>query len=264
MPIIGLQTRDGLVSAQDALATALLAGDVDGYPLPALMRILSNRSIEYPTASQLSGGAWRKCVLEKHLDYYVRPGDMLAALRGNMVHSLLEGAVDTEELTAERRLEYTIPGTDIFLSGQIDAYYPKAGRLDDYKSVKEVPLSLRDYHLEQLAIYKWLLEWSGYPVKQAGIVYITWTEMQRVTTCTYNNKRIQVIAHPLLADEENFLQWIQLPWTTLKKGFDERIVPQRMYCSPKLCNYCSVKWACDNMPNSPFNLNPKDWKQEEW
>jgi hypothetical protein len=263
MAIIGLQRKDGvLLTIEDAIATATLMGEVDGYPLPALVGILNNRDIRYPTASQMAGGYWRKTVLEHLVDYYVKPADMMRPLRGNMVHHLLEG-LSGEEVVTEQRLEYLVPDSDIFLSGQIDAYYPKFGRLDDYKSVSQVSYAMRDYHLSQLAIYKWLAEWNGFPVREAAIVYITWDDMRRVKTAEYDKSFIQAIKHPLLADEKYFLEWIQLPWKILSDGFDRHLVPDKMYCKMNSCRYCSIKWACDQISDRGEFINPKEFVQEE-
>lgn len=264
--LVGLIRADGkLQTKQEVLAEATLFGQVDLYPLPVIARMFSEHGATGPSASQISGMALRRTVLERLIDFYAQPKSLIAMLRGTLLHA---GMQHTQlpsgvQVITEKRLEARVPGTDAHISGQIDVYYPEYQRLEDYKTCQNVPSVIKEEHVFQLGIYYWLLVWNGYPVSRAVIDYISWDDIVQMSLAELPDDTIgNVITHPLLTKEDVFIDKLMVGWNILQEGFNEHWVPSMQYCKRQYCRYCPVKWACDQIDFGGEVINPEEFVQE--
>ena len=266
----GIITVDGVfIPSQDALAYAAKDGHVGGIPLAALVKMLDVWDVQHPSASQIAGGAWRRTVLEHILDYYAPPQSLVAMLRGSLIHKGLESLPFPKGLKViqEKRLKCLMPGhKDIVLSGQIDLYFPTEHRLEDFKTAQKIPAVLKHEHTLQLAIYCWLLRWAGYTVDWVAIDYFSWDEMRQVDqvlTEPRGNPK-PAIEHPLFVNQEYFEGVVEEGYTTLDLGFQHNVVPAMSDCNLDWCRNCPVKYACDIIDVGGEQINPEEYRQEDY
>lgn len=268
--LIGLIRMDGsLMKTKDVLNEAYETGSVDGYPFMVLAKILDAWTSKNPSASAIATVTWRRSVLENILDYYAYPGDMIPLVRGSLIHNGLEAvkAPYGIKLIREKYLKYNLPGYDEIrtLSGKIDLYVPKMGRLVDYKTCMKVPALVKPAHVCQLAVYTWLLRWNNYPVKEAGIDYISWRDMAYIMEAKMPNEdTAPLIEHPLLESEKKFLQHVEEGWEILDEGYRNYIIPSMQYCNTSWCRGCRVKWACDYIRTRGEQIDPSEFNQEDF
>lgn len=263
--IIGIITEDGKVMGQqEALSTALANGEVDGYPPDVLWSIMKSWKSDKPSASQL-GRAARQNILENILDYYIRVHNRMPLFRGSVVHKGLEHASlpGSVPVIREKRLKSTLPlYKDIELSGQIDLYYINSKKLVDYKTCTKMPSSIRDYHILQLAVYKWLLTWSGYDVEEVGITYISWNQIKYLSTIVLARGSIPAIDSWMMQDEEAFQNKIKERYTLLYEGYHAPyVIPPMSKCNRAWCKNCPVKWACDSLPAEGITLTQEEFDE---
>jgi len=274
MPVIGMIREDGeLIKTKDALQEALKKGHVDKYAYSVLCMLLrGGRHATNPSASAIAGGALRRTVLQNMLDYYIEPKDNIAMMRGTLIHRGMEKAIHPGvKALGEKYLKVALPGPrkGRMLSGTLDRLYLEHGRLIDFKTCKYPPDVMYDSHLYQLATYGWLARWSGYELKDVAIVYIGWGDTKYVDVCGFNGELIAAIGHPLLTNEKTFLAWLNYRWNTLYIGYranadGKYLVPGREDCNTRWCQNCSVRWACDRIPDAGGEVRPSDLKAEDY
>jgi len=262
--LAGLLANGGVpVDKEEVLRVAEETGSFDGYPASIIFQMFDVRDITKPTASQLASQVWRRMVLERAVRYYAWGSSLVPLVRGTFVHDGLEHVSfpPTSQVITELRLGYNVPGTDIRLSGQADVYYPKYARLEDYKTCQKVPDFIRDTHAFQLIVYSWLLRWHGYPVDQAYIDYISWSNMRQVTiTSDY-----QPVSHnPLFQDQDKFIEEVSYRYEVLRAGFEDGIVPSMEFCNTSWCYNCPVKWACDQIPPEGGTIRVGEMDQRDY
>lgn len=260
--IKGIITQDGTVMSRDeVLSTALTKGSIDGFPPDILWTIMKSWKSDKPSASQL-GRAARQNILENILDYYVTVDNRIPLFRGSVVHKGLEHATlpHTVPVMREVRLTSNMPMfKDIFLTGQIDIFYRKDKKLVDYKTCSKMPRYIRDYHLMQLAVYKWLLVWNGYDVEEVGITYIAWNYVQYVNEVKLSKGIIPAIDYWMINDEAAFQKKIAERYHLLHDGYHEPyIIPSMSDCNRRWCSNCPVKWACDRIPTEGTTITQKE------
>ena len=246
---------------------AELNGSVMGLPYTVLAQMLEPYDNEHPSASQIAGGMFRRCVLERLLPYYANPSILIAMLRGTLMHKgLLEVVVPSNlSVMRERRLTVHLPNyPKVILSGQIDAYYGHSKRLEDYKTCTKIPLYIKEDHVYQLAFYCWFLRWSEYEVDSAAINYIAWDSIRQVTNAMMPDGHIDwVMKHPHLYDQEVFEDDAYCSWLILNDGYMNGVVPSKTHCQSQWCNWCPVKWACDIIPSQGLTIDPQDYDQRK-
>jgi len=266
MPIIGLIRENGILQkTDDVMDEVIQNGECDGYPITLLNRALSDWPKREPTASQIAGSSWRRTVLEALVDYYIRMDNQLPLLRGSLIHGGFETfpVPNGVKVVREKRMRVRVPGQDVMLSGQIDLYIPGTCFLIDYKTASQVPNLIKADHINQLAIYLWLLRWTALPVAKAGIAYMTWDNCQIVTRADLGQGRVgEVIDHPLLLDDGVFIEFVMEGYRVLADGFSNCVVPSMRQCDLRWCRYCSVKWACDAIEANGERIRPEDYNQE--
>ena len=263
--LIGLIRQDGALQLkEEAIAEAQLFGQVDGYSLPIITRMFAEHTAKSPSASQIAGQAYRRTVLEKIISFYAKPLSLMAMLRGTLIHAGLQSTnLQGIRVITEHRYTYTIPGTTIKLSGQVDVYYPEHRRLEDYKTCQNIPQIIKEEHVLQLAIYYWLLRWNGLPVDKAVIDYISWGDTQQLSLAEMPDGSVNdVVMHPYFKDESYFVETITKAWHILNDGFEEYYVPGMNFCNRSYCRYCTLKWACDRIDYTGEIIEPSEFVQE--
>ena len=265
--ISGLIIGNDLWDTEEVLASAELYGNVSGLPYAILTQLLEPYGGEHPSASQISGGLWRRAVLERLIPFYASPNVLMAMLRGTLIHKGLQGVVMPIDLSImrEKRLTVHLPHHEhVILSGQIDAYFGKAQRLEDYKTCTKMPALIKTEHAMQLSFYCWFLRWSGYPVQQAAINYISWDNTVQITnTLLPGNKIGSVMDHPFMVREETFESYAYDGWAVIYQGFTNNKVPAKYSCSQQYCSWCPVKWACDMIPYEGGEIDPLGYDQRK-
>ena len=263
--LTGLIRSDGtLQNKEEAIAEAQLFGQVDGYSLPIITRMFAVHTAKSPSASQIAGGAYRRTVLERIISFYAKPRSLMAMLRGTLIHAGLQNTkLEGTKVITEKRYTYTIPGTSIKLSGQVDVYYPEHRRLEDYKTCQNIPQIIKEEHAFQLAVYYWLLQWNGLPVDKAVIDYVSWDDTQQISIAEMPDGSLNdVVMHPFFKDEDYFVDAITEAWHILNDGFKEYYVPSMSFCNRAYCRYCPVKWACDKIDYRGETIKPTEFVQE--
>jgi len=108
-------------------------------------------------------------------DFYEAPMQCYAAMRGNIIHEILEKAAGPGCET-ELAVSRPIDGTDIVIHGTIDMY--KDSILYDYKTQKDMGFKMfknkpyaKDAHVWQANIYRWMML-PKYEVKDIKVVYM--------------------------------------------------------------------------------------------
>lgn len=161
----------------DALAISEAEGSWNSIPHEVLVLIKEQVTKERPDAISVTQllGCPRKVFLEKTNDWFSHPIENWPALRGTLVHSLLEqtGGSGAE---IEVRHERTYRGVTI--SGQPDSVRVlgsgKRRLIRDWKSTNKLPYYDNAYssHKLQTNIYRWLLELDP-RFTEIEIVYIS-------------------------------------------------------------------------------------------
>jgi CRISPR/Cas system-associated exonuclease Cas4 (RecB family) len=175
---------------------------------------------------------------------------------GTAVHSKLENV--NEEFQSE------FPVSALGLTGTVDVWYNKLGRILDYKTTRWLTPSRLPYgsHATQVNYYAVLLREMGYLVSSAAIQYI---DLSGPTKCRKCNKTYQPIDGQLrcpkcfatngeahtgaalfeipLWDHEQTKGEILAKIANLQKAIDDGIAPER---EPGfLCDYCPWLEKCN-------------------
>ena len=133
-------------------------------------------------------GCTRQTALELLVDYTAYPHQLYPRLRGTLMHAGIEAQQgDDEDIIAERRFQRSaIP--EVVLTGQPDEIDLRRRLIVDYKTVKELPRRVREEHVWQLNLYRWLVqdgqdlvtgEHVAYDIQQLGIVYLAPNEVYK-------------------------------------------------------------------------------------
>ena len=233
------------------------------------------------TASMICSQCMRKVVFEKLFPYWRAPQTAYYAARGNWIHDAVESSAradfedDTElgklvreftdDLIIEQRYRVNLDGETI--SGQIDMYEKSTKTLVDFKSFKSsyngVPAVVRESraretHVQQVQIYKYLLEKNNVPVENIKIAYITlggvyvtgeayaFTKTRKGETITeeYSLEPIAVMPN------EEIEEYIRPRLKQLKEGFEKKdpmILPVIEKGSEWLCRFCEFT-GCEKNP----------------
>lgn len=178
MAQIGWQDDNGRnVLFADALAIAEAEGSWNGIPFEVLSLIKEQVTKERPDGISVTQllGCPRKVFLEKTNDWFSSPIENWPALRGTLVHSLLE---QTGGQSAEIEVRYEREHRGITISGQPDSVRTlgtgKRRLLRDWKSTNKLPYYDNAYssHKLQTNVYRWLLELDP-RFTEIEIVYIS-------------------------------------------------------------------------------------------
>jgi len=210
------------------------------------------------TATMLTG-CLRKTFLKKTVEYDSTPKARYPAIRGRIIHGILEGY--HEPWVKEERYEKSV-GNGITLTGQIDAENPEESEIVDYKTMaddgftflKEGP---KTDHCLQVNIYRWLRNGgrnlrtrviSKMIAKKLTIWYVgmrnaaktgSWVNVKNGWKVgRYFLKPVEIMDYK---DVETF---IRRATKTLKEAFTGGVMPP-MTTEKWMCKVCEVKKQCD-------------------
>ncbi len=108
------------------------------------------------------------------------PSESMYVMLGTMTHNILEGSDHT--VISEMPVSAKLNGYELL--GTVDAYYPKLGRIVDYKTTRRISKDKLPYgdHEAQVVIYAIMLRQMGLRVESAAIQYI---DLMGPAKCTY-------------------------------------------------------------------------------
>lgn len=129
--------------------------------------------------------------------------DLIYAMTGSATHLILEElAKEDERYLAEQRFYTNFDGHVI--SGQIDLFDHKTGKLTDWKQTKSTTYrdGVKPEYVQQLNINAWLMRRGGYEVKAlaSGVIYRDFSKLTR----GMKGPRLNAEEHPvaLWSDED--------------------------------------------------------------
>lgn len=137
----------------------------------AVEREYSYTPKRYSVTSVLKGV--REAILQRRHDDEIESdvSEMVWAIFGTAVHSILEGAQETESQIKENKIDVEMPNGYV-LSGIFDLYDDATGTVTDYKtaSIWKVKFGEFDDWRQQTLIYCWMLRQIGFDAKRGQIV----------------------------------------------------------------------------------------------
>lgn len=236
---------------EEVLAISDAEGSWGGVPHEVLTLIKEQVSKERPDGVSVTGllGCPRKVVLEKQNDWFSHPMENWPALRGTIVHSLLE-QTDNDRTEVEVRYEREYKGVTI--SGQPDSIRAlgegKRRLLRDWKSTAKLPYYDSAYpsHRIQTNIYRWLLELDP-RFTEIEIVYVSMEGVKPIALKKGGTTKYgRAIENQVWTDEqvEDYLDKRLLPLADqLTSGVP---LPYHLVDNEDLwnCQFCPVKDKC--------------------
>jgi len=160
----------------------------------------------YSATSVLKGV--REAILQRRHDDEIESdvSEMVWAIFGTAVHSILEGAQETESQIKENKIEVEMPN-GYELSGIFDLYDDATGTVTDYKtaSVWKVKFGEFDDWRQQTLIYCWMLRQIGFDAKRGQIVAML---------KDHSKTKAKIGEHPPLPV-------FQIGWNFTARDFDE-------------------------------------------
>ena len=153
--------------------------------------------------------------------------DRFYALRGSMVHEILEKAGDSS-LVQELRLSTMVNGVKI--SGKCDLWYPAERKLQDYKVLKAnayqwfMDLGYKPEWERQLNVLRYIWQKNGFTIDKLEIIaiFIELTEFEKKKH-NYPDKNVMTINIPIWSDLK------------LQEYVQERVylhsIPEPPYCN---------------------------------
>lgn len=252
MPQIGWVSEQGKnVLFDDALVLAEKEGSWAAIPYEILALIKSQ--VTRPRTDEISVtqllGCPRKVFLEGTTEFFVAPMDNWPALRGSLIHSILE---DKGGENAEVEVRYSREHRGITISGQPDSVRVigsgKKRLLRDWKSTDTLPFYDTAYpsHRQQVSIYRWLLN-MDVRFTDCEIVYISMKGVKAIALKKGGVTRYgRTIQNEVLSDEEveTFLDDKLLVLDAQRKAgkpVSYSNVPEEDLWQ---CNFCPVRPQC--------------------
>ena len=238
----------------DALRLSEAEGSWNDIPHEVLVLIKRQVSKERPDGISVTQllGCPRKVFLEKTNDWFSSPIENWPALRGTIVHNILE---ETGGDNAEVEVRYEREYKGITISGQPDSVRVlgkgKRRLLRDWKSTNKLPYYDNAYssHKAQTNIYRWLLELDP-RFTEIEIVYISMDGVKAIPLKKGGTTRYgRQIENQVWNDEQ------------VAAFLDERLLPLARQAASGVpitysdvdeedlwnCNFCPVKSVCYNL-----------------
>lgn len=124
------------------------------------------------SATSVLNGARQSILQRRHADEIeADASEMVWAIFGTAVHSILEQAPETESQIKENKVTVPMPN-GYELSGIFDLYDDETGTVTDYKTASIWKVKLGDFEdwRKQVLIYAWMLRQIGFDAKRGQIV----------------------------------------------------------------------------------------------
>jgi CRISPR/Cas system-associated exonuclease Cas4 (RecB family) len=252
MPQVGWLDGSGKpVAFADALAISEAEGSWSNIPHEVLSLIEQQVTKERPdgiTVTQLLGCP-RKVFLEKENDYYQTPMDNWPALRGTIVHAMLEqqggGGASVE-------VRYEKEHRGVVISGQPDNVRVigsgKKRLLRDWKSTNNLPKydSVYSSHRLQVNLYRWLMDLDP-RFTEIEVVYISMDGVKAIPLKRGGTSRYgRAIADELMSNEQVEEYLDKRLFTLYAQSEAQKPLAYHNVDEEDLwnCNYCPVKNVC--------------------
>ncbi|MAG36647.1 MAG: hypothetical protein CL878_10470 [Dehalococcoidia bacterium] len=187
-------------------------------------------------------GCTRQTALEMLVDYTAYPHQLYPRLRGTLMHTGIEAQQgDDEGVIVERRFQRS-PAPGVELTGQPDEIDLHRQLIVDYKTVKAIPRSVREEHIWQLNLYRWLVadgqdlatgEPVAHDIQQLGIVYLAPSEVHK--------RRVRLL------DLEQVGRFAAKHGAAILQALDGEPLPPRAWdphTHPICRGWCSVRQQC--------------------
>lgn len=235
----------------DALAISNAEGSWNSIPHEILVLIQQQVSKPRPDGISVTQllGCPRKVFLEKTNDWFSSPIENWPALRGTIVHNLLE-ATGGENTEVEVRYAKEYKG--ITLSGQPDSVRVigkgKRRLLRDWKSTAKLPFYDNAYtgHRMQTNVYRWLLDLDP-RFTEIEIVYISMEGVKAIPLKKGGTTRYGRAIENQVLDNEQVEAFLDERLLTLAKQ-NETGIPVAYHDVDEAdlwnCNFCPVKDVC--------------------
>jgi hypothetical protein len=232
MPQVGWLDSSGKpVAFADALAISEAEGSWSNIPHEVLSLIEQQVTKDRPdgiTVTQLLGCP-RKVFLEKQTDYYQTPMDNWPALRGTIVHAMLEqqgGGGASVEVRYEKELR-------------------------DWKSTNNLPKydSVYSSHRLQVNLYRWLMDLDP-RFTEIEVVYISMDGVKAIPLKRGGTSRYgRAIADELMSNEQVEEYLDKRLFTLYAQNEAQKPLAYHNVDEEDLwnCNYCPVKNLCYKM-----------------
>ena len=144
------------------------------YPIRKAIADTQSERSNWFTPSQLTM-CLRKAKWSVTKDYYELPMNCYAAMRGTLIHDIMQRSADDGSIV-EETVSRKIEGTNVEVRGTFDRF--KDGILYDYKTQKDLGFRgfktkpyAKDYQVWQVNIYRWMML-PKYDVKDIKMVYL--------------------------------------------------------------------------------------------
>lgn len=228
-------------------------------PILLLLKDLTMTERDGIHVTSLTSPCDRKTWLERHVDYYSTPQELMGLVIGTLAHAMLERGDGLTEL------ELQADANGITVLGRLDRYVPEMGVIEDYKTTRWLTPHKTPYgeHARQVNVYAWLLRENGYEPKRAIVRYIDMSGPSKCDTCRiplvdsnealecprchkfYSKETHHLGVYPAeieLDPPEKIFEWVSDRAATLSVALtnDEPPDPKRTW----LCNYCSFRREC--------------------
>lgn len=245
MPIAGAKINDRCYDRDYILGVAGETGSWGDYPYPLIKSALEDRDRDevHVSVTEITGGAWRRVVLEHLFDYYVDLDQAVARVLGTWMHEGYASQFDNTLVVLEQRLGgFVGVGDPLFITGQIDCYLPAQRRLIDLKTTGRMPPEPYDSQLQQLAAYVSLLDRHCYVVDSACIHYI-----QR------DGKGLRVYEldvegeHDWVWDVARTDDMLYAGAKVIYAGINDGAIPPLEQCKEQFCPFCDVRTICEEV-----------------
>lgn len=128
--------------------------------------------------------------------------DMIFRLTGQLMHSLLERAGETEEYITEKRYFAEVFGYTV--SGQIDVYQPAIQTISDYKFTTIYKLKDTTEYEQQLNILRYLAIKNGVEVDRLQVILMfrDWFKTQANLKPDYPDAQVKIVDLPVWSMEQ--------------------------------------------------------------
>ena len=238
----------------DALAVSEAEGSWNDIPHEVLTLIRAQVTKERPDGISVTQllGCPRKVYLEKTNDWFEAPLSNWPALRGTIVHNILE---ETGGANSEVEVRYEREYRGVTLSGQPDSVRVlgkgKRRLLRDWKSTNKLPFYDNAYtsHRAQTNIYRWLLELEP-RFTEIEIVYISMDGVKAIPLKKGGTTRYGRQIENQVWDDEQVEAFLDERLMPLVAQFDnKRPIPYHEVDEDDLwnCAFCPLSRLCYDM-----------------
>ena len=256
MSLKGIVSLDGREREWKEYLSTIEPGDFPGSIKLAIYKAFEVERDRWVSVSTLLR-CLRKAKWEHEEDYFLPQQIAYYFMRGTLIHGVLEAASVTDNIRTdtivfmEKDLSRPVPETNSKLIGRVDKYENRV--LYDYKTmadqgihriIKDGP---KEDHIWQVNMYKWLLEYNGFPVDDIVIIYVMMsnsaqTGSEFIMTDRKGNKSLIPISKIPIYTDGMIEDYIVPKFKYLEKYGEPPAKPEDWYC-----NTCYFRNRCNDV-----------------